>query len=306
MAEFCDLHMHSSASDGTDLPGDLPRLCRDAGLGAFALTDHDTTAGLAACGAAAGRLKIDFVPGIELSVDPDLDRAREGRSSGVPGQGTMHLLGYFVDPEHPPLVEIVERLRVARAERNPRIVEKLSEQGIRIDYGEVVAVAQGGGRNAGAERGVAEVEPVIGRPHIAQVLLQKGYVKSIHEAFVKYLGVGGGAHVRRDRLAAAEAIEVIHTAGGVVSLAHPVQLRAADNAALEHTVSRLKLLGLDGIETGHSDHTPADVRRFTGLAQAMGLVATGGSDYHGSRKPIGLNSERVPIEVMYRLRDARG
>ena len=282
---FCDLHLHSAASDGTDAPADLPRLCRAAGLGAFALTDHDTTAGLADCAAAARKLKIHFLPGIELSVNPDLHR------TGQPA-GTLHLLGYGIDPDDPGLAQLTAQLQQARAQRNPRIIEKLNAQGVRLTYEEVTQLAQ---QLAGNDR-----PAVVGRPHIAQLLLQKGYVKSIHEAFTRYLGVGGAAYTRRDGLAADQAIAAIHAAGGIVSLAHPVQLRL-DDPDLEHAVARLVDLGLDAIETRHSDHQPHDVRHFTRLADRFRLLTTGGSDYHGSRKPIALSDARVPLDHYHQL-----
>ena len=291
MPAFCDLHLHSTASDGTDAPRDLPRLCRDAGLSAFALTDHDTTAGLAECAAAARRLKIDFVPGIELSANPDLE------NTGQPF-GTLHLLGHFIDPDDPGLADIGRRMIEARAQRNPRIIEKLNAQGVRITYEQVLERV---GPNSG-EDGAAT--PVIGRPHIAQVLIEAGYAKSIHEAFTRYLGPSGVAYTRRDRLSAVNAIEAIHAAGGLVSLAHPVQLKLADDAALERFVARLADLGLDGIETRHCDHTRADVERFTHLSERFALRVTGGSDYHGSRKSVRLNSQAVPRSVYERLRDS--
>ena len=286
--QFCDLHLHSSASDGTDAPGDLPRLCRDAGLSAFALTDHDTTAGLAQCAAAAKKLKIDFVPGIELSADPGLDAA--GHRAG-----TLHVLGHFVDPDDPGLEAIAGRMARARAERNPQIVEKLNALGVRIAYEDVLEAAAAGS---------AQTPPVVGRPHIAQAMVAAGYVRSVHEAFTKYLGEGAAAHTRRDTMSAAQAIDAVHAAGGLASLAHPVQLRPADDAHLERAVRTLADLGLDGIETRHCDHTPADVRRFEKLAERFGLLTTGGSDYHGSRKSVRLNDQRVPRRVYESLRDA--
>lgn len=289
-ADYCDLHMHSTASDGTDAPRDLPRLCAAAGVGAFALTDHDTTAGLGDCAEAAGGLGLDFLPGIELSTNPDV--LNTGRSVGA-----LHLLGYGIDPRDPPLEDALRRLRQARGQRNPLIIERLNELGVRIGYEEVLAVA---GIASAADAEAA----IVGRPHIGQVLVEKGYVKSIHEAFVRYLGAGGAAYVRRDLLTAADAIAVIHSAGGVAVLAHPVQLRLADHDALEHFVARLSDLGLDGLETRHPDHQPADVERFSRLARRFRLLVAGGSDYHGSRKSLGLNNQRVPRGVFDALREA--
>ena len=280
------MHLHSSASDGTDDPADLPRLCKAAGLSAFSLTDHDTVAGVAACAAAAKKQKIDFVPGIEVSVDPDIDATGQRN-------GTLHLLGLFVDPKHPWLGEVTATLAQARAERNPEIVQKLNALGVRMTYDEVLDLAGPG--------------TTVGRPHIAQVMVHKGYVKSVHQAFAQYLGVGGAAYARRDLMGAKEAIAGIHTAGGLALLAHPVQIHLPEEArsgeALAHVVGRLKTWGLDGIETRHSDHTPADVARYEALAERLGLLTTGGSDYHGSRKSIALGEAAVPRSVYERLRD---
>lgn len=289
--QFCDLHMHSTASDGTDAPEALPRLCQAAGLSGLALTDHDTTTGVAACAAAAKKLKLTFVPGIELSANPDLNE------TGTP-VGSLHLLGHYIDPDHAHLSEITRRLGRARAERNPLIIEKLNGLGVRITYDEVLELAETG---ASPE---APAPVMVGRPHIGQVLVNKGYVKSIHEAFARYIGSNGAAYARRDLLGAAEAIEAIHAAGGLVTLAHPVHLAAADAAELEHTVARLVDMGLDGIETRHCDHTPGDVKRFERLAERFRLLTTGGSDYHGSRKSIALGSQRVPMAVCDRLSQA--
>lgn len=287
LAPRCDLHLHSTASDGTDDPADLPRLCRAAGLSAFALTDHDTVAGVAACAAAAKKQRIDFVPGIELSVDPDVD----GRGERA---GTLHLLGLFIDPKHPWLAEVTATLARARAERNPEIIAKLNALGVRITYDEVLALAGPGA--------------TVGRSHIAQVLLKKGYVKSIHEAFAKYVGARGAAYARRDLMPAREAMAGVHAAGGLALLAHPVQLvlpaESRPGEGLAHLVGRLKAQGLDGIETRHSDHSSADVARYEALADRLHLLTTGGSDYHGSRKSIALGDAAVPRRVYERLRDA--
>ncbi|MEM1355899.1 MAG: PHP domain-containing protein [Planctomycetota bacterium] len=299
-----DLHTHSTASDGTDAPGDLARLARDRGLSCFALTDHDTTAGLEEAAAAAKKLKVTFVPGIELSASPDLDAAGSGNVVRVADEdlqgpadlnrrGNLHLLGYHIRQDAPGLTRIARQQQRAREERNPAIIEKLQSLGVSIDYDEVLEAA--GGENGTDLQGVS-----VGRPHIAQVLMTKGYVKSIHEAFLKYLGVGGAAYTRRDRLSAMAAIEAIHAAGGVAVLAHPVQM-ALDHAGVEHAVARLTTLGLDGLETRHSDHEPADVHRLTALADRYDLIPTGGSDYHGSRKAIQLGDVVCPDQTLERL-----
>lgn len=281
---FCDLHIHSSASDGTDAPGALARLAAGAGLAAFALTDHDTTAGVPAAAEAAEAAGLPFVPGIELSANPDL----HGRGDPV---GTLHILGLFVRHDDDRLADIQQRLRTARDQRNPEMVDRLISLGVKITYDEVAAAADG---------------EIVGRPHIAQVLVNKGYARSIHEAFTRYVGSGGAAYVRKDRLTAEQAIDAIHHAGGLAAMAHPIQFAGGDPEQVEHAVKRLAECGIDAIETHHSDHGPADVARYQALAERYGLLATGGSDYHGSRKSVALGAAGVPLELYHTLCDAAG
>ncbi len=282
--------MHSTASDGTDAPGDLPALAKAAGLAAMALTDHDTTAGLPACAAGCLREGLAFVPGIEVSADPAPVKPPRGAGEGT--SGTLHILGLFVRHDDPHLADISRRMEAARGQRNPAIIAKLNELGVGIDYDEVLALAS------------REGTVILGRPHIAQVMIERGYVKSITDAFQRYLGPRGAAYVRRDRLHPREAIEAIHDAGGMAVMAHPVQLKASDDDELEYAVKKLADLGLDAIESRHSDHTPAHTQQFEKLAARMNLLTTGGSDYHGSRKSIAMGSQRVPMSVYERLRGA--
>ncbi len=286
---YCDLHIHSTASDGTARPAELAVLAQRAGLAAIALTDHDTTAGLPECAQACAERNIAFVPGIELSADPG--RIRTGRSANDVNarRGTLHILGLFVRHDEPRLLKVQEKLLRARADRNPAIIAKLNELGVRIDEQEVIDEAGG---------------QVVGRPHIAAVLLRKGYVKSIQDAFARYIGEGAAAYARKDRLSPDEAIDAIHRAGGLAMLAHPVQLRCESLDELRLLVRSLRDVGLDGIETRHSDHRPMDVEHFEELAVDLDLLTTGGSDYHGTRKSIALGSQQVPFEVYERLREA--
>ena len=287
---YCDLHMHSRASDGTDAPEELPRLARLAGLDAIALTDHDTTAGLAACAAAARAHELAFVPGIELSACIEAGASEAAAARSVDGL-ELHLLGYFIDPSSDALARAQRWLVEARARRNPRLVERLNELGVRIDYDEVVTLAGGG---------------IVGRPHIAQVMVDKGYVRSLHEAFNRYIGEGGAAYEPKARLSAGEAIEVIHAAGGQALLAHPVQLNVTDGDGVELVVRLLLELGLDGIETHHSDHLPQHVRQYEALARRYGLLTSGGSDYHGSHKACRMGEPRLPMAVYEALAEAAG
>jgi len=291
-----DLHTHSTASDGTDAPADLPRLAKQAGLAGFALTDHDTTAGLAAAAAAAKKIGLTFVPGIELSIvaDPFAEQSPLAED-GPADMGSIHLLGYHVRNDSEALMIIETKLRRARETRNPQIIKKLSELGVRIDYEDVLKIAQNGED--------APIEHAIGRPHIAQLMVERNYVKSMHEAFARYLGPGAAAYVPRELPTADKAIDAIHSAGGVAVLAHPIHL-GLSTADLEHTVARLSDLGMDGIETQHPDHEPADTRKLTALADRFDLIATGGSDYHGSRKAIALGSVVAPDNAMHQLEEA--
>lgn len=273
-----DLHAHSTASDGSVPPAELPALAFEAGLAALALTDHDTTAGHAACASGCAAVEVDFVPGIELSCN-----------RGKP-RGAMHLLGYFVDGSSPKLARVIEDLSRARRERAPLIVARLNELGLPITLEEVQAEAAGA---------------MIGRPHIAAAMQRKGYVDSVADAFVRYLGYGKPAYVRKDNLPTDRAIEAIHEAGGVAALAHPIQLRYADDAELEAVIGRLAEEGLDGLEVYHTDHDAGLRAQYQALADRYGLLTTGGSDYHGDRKPIALGSQPVPMTLLETLREAR-
>jgi len=269
---YVDLHCHSTASDGTLSPTELVRLAKDSGLSALALTDHDTVAGTAEAASAAGSLSLDFLPAIEISCQ-------------YPHPGTMHLLGYGIDPNSPVLRDLTQRLIAARDNRNPRIIARLNELGVAITMDEVE-------REAGGD--------VVGRPHIAAVLVRKGYVSSIKHAFDKFLGTTGLAYFDKERLTARQALDLVHQSGGLPVLAHPCQLRTTNDAELERVVKDLVDLGLAGIETIHSDHDASMVERYTRLAERYGLLKTGGSDFHGgNKKDIALgiaNGRRIPRE----------
>ena len=256
-ASFVDLHCHSTASDGTLTPTQVIDLAKRQNLSAIALTDHDTVAGVAEAAARATELGIDFLPGIEIS-------------ASFPDPGTLHLLGYGIDPNSPALQAMASELIGGRDARNPKIVARLQELGIKITMDEVEAVANGG---------------VVGRPHIAGILLKKGYVNTIKQAFNVYLGHGGSAFFDKERLESRDAIARIHASGGLAVLAHPTQLRTQNAAELDRVVKGLVDQGLDGIETIHSDHNDRDVAAFEALAKKYGLLRTGGSDYHGGNKP---------------------
>ena len=286
----CDLHTHSTASDGTDPPAALARKAADIGLTALALTDHDTTAGLTDCEAACLDAGVRFVPGIELSADPGSLRAnaKDGRV------GTLHILGLAIDPQADHLGRIQARLRQARAERNPELVANLQELGFDITYDQVLEIAGGDDQST-----------IVGRPHIAQALVNAGVVDSVSEAFDRYIGEGRPAYTRKDRLPPEEAIEAIHAAGGVAILAHPVQLKLSPDD-LATAIGTLIDAGLDGLEVHHSDHGDQDVTQLRALADRHGLLTSGGSDYHGDRKSIELGQPSVPAAWCDRLLEAAG
>jgi len=268
---FVDLHCHSTASDGTLAPADVVRLAVECQLGALALTDHDTIDGVADAAAEANRLGLDFLPGIEISAE-------------FPHPGTLHLLGYGVDPQSAVLRDLTKTLLAGRDNRNPKIVAKLNEMGVHVSMKEWEDEAKGN---------------VLGRPQLAAILHRKGYVSSIKEAFNKYLGQGAPAYADKERLSPRRAIEMIIECGGVPVLAHPIQLHTDNDAQLERIVKDLIDQGLAGIEVIHSDHNADNVQKYDALARRYGLLRTGGSDFHGANKQIELgvaNGRRIPRE----------
>lgn len=273
-AEYVDLHIHSTASDGTCRPAEVARLVHASGLAGFALTDHDTVAGLAEAASEAERLGLKFLPGIEVSAE-------------YPRPGTLHLLGYRVNPRSDAIRDLAAWQIESRSRRNPQIVNRLQALGVAISMDEVREAAG---------------EAVIGRPHIAEVLVRKGYVKSAKQAFEEYLAPGGSAYVSRERLDPGRAIDLIRRAGGICVLAHPVQLAIGNDAQLERVIKDLMDLGLGGIEVIHSDHSADQVDKYTRLADQLGLLKTGGSDFHGAGQQNVLlgkaNGRRIPRQML--------
>ena len=278
MRHFVDLHTHSTASDGALSPRELVRQAEARRLAAVALTDHDTTEGLRCARAEAdGFSRLRFINGIEVSAK-------------FPS-GTLHILGLGIDERSPALQRLLGRLRAARRQRNPKIITRLRVMGLEITMADVLAAAGAPGR--------AGEKTVIGRMHIAETLRLKGYVRSTAEAFEQYLGDNTPAFVDKERVDPAEAIAAIHRAGGVAVLAHPIQLRYQNRAQLEQIVRNLLRDGLDGIEAYHGDHTARQTHLYLDLARRLGLVVTGGSDFHGPLKPqASLGRPRVPIAAI--------
>lgn len=244
-----DLHSHTTASDGELSPTELVAFAVQHGVQALAITDHDTLAGLPeALLAAEGHPGFRLIPGIEITAH--LDGARE-----------LHLLGHLVDPQAPGLLAHAEHQRVERTERMHRMVEAVCRLGLAVTFEDVLAEAAGG---------------QLGRPHLARALLKAGYVRSMQEAFARYLGDGRPGHVKREVLSPPQAIDLIHAAGGTATLAHPGSSRMH-----AHDIERLAAWGLDGIEAHHADHVPSQRDHFLRLADRLGLTGTGGSDFHG-------------------------
>ena len=256
-----DLHTHSTASDGTLSPAQVVRLAKGAGLSAIALTDHDTVAGLAEAAATAAEVGIDFLTGMEVT-------------AAFPRPGTMHLLAYGFDPGHSAVVHLTGRLADARAERAETIVQRLNQAGVDVSLAEIAAET-GGGDGSGS----------IGRPHVAKVLVRRGFALSTRDAFDRFLGTRGAAWVDTAPVDAEGVIAAVTAAGGLVSAAHPKQLKRQTFAQLSALIEELAGQGMGGLETLHSTHDEPTVHQLTRLADRLGLVATGGSDYHGPHKP---------------------
>ncbi|MBI4642749.1 MAG: PHP domain-containing protein [Deltaproteobacteria bacterium] len=273
MTNHVDLHTHSTASDGSYRPAEVVHLAKDAGLRAMALTDHDTTDGLAEALAAGAELGVEVIPGVEIST----------RHVG----DSMHILGYFLDFHSGKLAERLAVLKQARKDRNPKIIAKLNALGLAITMEQVERISGGG---------------QVGRPHIARVLLERGYVRTMQQAFDIYLKNGGKAYVAKFRFPPAEALEMIREAGGVPVLAHPFTLGLGSLGALRDLLRDLQALGLAGIETFYAEHTPEQEALYLKLAQELGLLVTGGSDFHGDNKPeVTLGNIRSRNRLTYDL-----
>ncbi len=274
-----DLHLHTTHSDGSQTPAEVVRLAHEAGVSALAITDHDITTGLPEAIAAGQELGIEIIPGIEIS-------SRHGESE-------LHVLGYFLKWEDAQLNERLMTLRESRHRRNPKIIELLQAAGIDITYDEVRAVA-------GSDS--------VGRPHIARVLMDKKVVMTAKEAFDRFLAEGKAAYVPRDLPAPVDAIRWIKDAGGLAVLAHPTWVKTTEGT-LTDLARQLKEQGLDGVEVHYSTHTPRQTRTYLSLAKQLGLLVTGGSDFHGMTKPdievgIGKGSLHVPDHLLPKLKDA--
>jgi predicted metal-dependent phosphoesterase TrpH len=273
-----DLHIHSNASDGTLSPIEILRLARQLNLGAIAITDHDTLAGVKDALAHGIPPALKFLTGVEISVLPP---------PSFSYLGSFHVLGYAIDPDNTLLNHTLGELQQARKNRNPRILTILNELGVNITLTQVQ-------KEAG--------ESQLGRPHIARLMIKKGYVKTINEAFDSYLSQGKPAYVDKYRLDCAKAIEIILSAGGVPVLAHPFLIQTQNDKILEDLVVTLMEMGLKGLEVYYPEHSPEKTAHYTEIAKRHGLLATGGSDFHGSLKPeIKMGSGKGNLSIPYAI-----
>ena len=275
-----DLHVHTRASDGTLSPANLVQYAKTRGLEAIAVTDHDTVEGLDEAVVEGNATGFEVVPGVEISADY--------------AGGALHILGYYLDFKSGALLKRLAVLQDARAERNPKIVRKLQALGFSISFAEIEQEAGSG---------------LVGRPHFAQVLLKKGYVKSMQEAFDKYLKKGAAAYEDKFRFPIPEAINMIADAGGIPVLGHPVTLNC-NGLQLEANIKAWKRIGLQGIEVYYSDHDAALTSQYAALARRYGLIPTGGSDFHGSmikgiELGIGKGNLNIPYSVLQELKQIK-
>ncbi len=273
-----DLHIHSTASDGSLTSSEILTLAEKMGLGAISITDHDAVDGNKELLQQKLRTTVNFLTGVEISALPP---------SSFPTIGSFHILGYGINVEDNTLNQKLITLQNARKNRNPKIISKLNALGIEISLNRVKEFCG---------------DCQLGRPHIARYLVETGLVTSINEAFDKYLGKGKAAYVEKFRIPCRQALQIITDAGGMSVLAHPYLLNLGKDAVFEKLISTLKSMGLQGIEVYYPEHPPEMVRFYTHIAHQYNLVITGGTDFHGDIKPeiqlgSGPGNFAVPFEI---------
>lgn len=268
-----DLHIHSTTSDGVLTPSEVVCLALEREMNVIALTDHDTLGGVAEAQQAAASTRLEVIAGVEVSSEGEW--------------GDLHILGYYVDPENGPLQDMMQAMQNARLGRARKMVQRLGKLGMPLEWEEVQALA--GGES-------------VGRPHVARALLNRGYVVTLQDAFDRFLANGGPAYVPRLKLTPSQVIQAIVEAGGVAALAHPGHYWTA----LE-LLSEFVGYGMRGLEVYYPNHSPAEIEVLLRLCREHGLIATGGSDFHGPGFEEGapLGSVYVPPECVAQLREAR-
>ncbi|MFA6666381.1 MAG: PHP domain-containing protein [Armatimonadota bacterium] len=271
--QVADLHVHTTASDGTLTPSETVQEAARAGVSAVAITDHDTLEGVPEALEAGRRAGVVVVPGVEINTDY--------------GQSEVHMLGYFINAESGPLSGELERLRVHRTERARAMVEKLRAIGIMITFDMVREIAGSGS---------------VGRPHVARAIVQAGYSSNVSGAFGKYLVRGAAGYVPRSKLTPFAAIQIIRASGGVAVMAHP------GSSKHDELIPQFAEAGMQGLEVYHTDHSSHERRHYKKLAVKYGLIITGGSDSHGPGvlKMVPIGHATVPLEAVDRLKEAAG
>jgi predicted metal-dependent phosphoesterase TrpH len=270
--ELIDLHIHTTASDGTLTPRQVVLRAKEKGLRAIAVTDHDTIDGIV-----PSQNGLEVIAGIEISAEYC------GKE--------IHILGYLIDPREPTLLQTLDTVVKERQRRNAFILDAMAADGYALSLEELR-------KN--------HPDAVLGRPHIAAALVEKGYATSIRDAFDRFLGEGTPYYLRRVYLPYRSAVQVIRGAGGVAVLAHPMEYGAAPEE-LERLIADLKTAGVAGLEAIHPSHTKQDIRTMFNLAGRHGLFCTGGSDFHGAHKPgIEIGGVKVPLRFLDALKAAAG
>ena len=269
-----DLHTHSLCSDGAQTPADVVRTAAAAGLSAIALSDHDCITGVQEAMDTGKALGVEVIPAVELSAQSDTE---------------LHILGYFVDIHNKKLQDAMAYALQVRDERQEETCRKLNEQGFQITMDELREEAHG--------------NPVLCRAHFAQIMVRKGYAESVKDAFNRYLSVGCYAYSNRQALTATEAVSLIREAGGIAVAAHLHLIKKPDDELKEYLKSLIPY-GLDGIEGYYTDYTPEMQERYQAMAKELGLVISGGTDYHGANKPhITIGAGRGNLEIPYSVLD---
>ncbi len=279
MEKYIDLHTHSLMSDGSMTPAEVVREAKKAGLAAIALSDHDTVDGVREAMAEGERIGVEVVPAIEFSVQSETE---------------THILGYYIDIENPKLLDTLEKVVETRRFRNRETCRKLNELGFDITLAEAEAIAP---------------NDFIGRAHFARLLMDKGYTKSVSEGFKLYLENGKYAYCGKQTLTDEEAIRLIKECGGVAFVAHLHLTKKSDDELREFLV-RLKACGLDGIEGYYTDYTPEMQAKYHALAAELGLILSGGTDFHARMKPhisigTGLGNLKIPYSLLENIKQRK-
>lgn len=279
MEKLIDLHTHSLKSDGSMTPAEVVREAKRAGLAAIALSDHDTVDGIREAVAEGKKIGVEVIPAIEFSVQSKTE---------------THILGYFIDIDNPDLLKTLKEVVDLRIERNYVTCQRLNELGFDITIEEVRALAPNN---------------FVGRAHFARVLMDKGYTKSVKEGFDLYMTSGKYAYCEKQRLTARDAVELIGKCGGISFLAHPHLTKLGDDE-LREFLKELKGFGLSGLEGYYTDYTPEMQEKYQAMAKELGLIISGGTDFHAAMKPhisigTGLGNMKIPYSVLEAMKAER-